>query len=142
MHTPLMLQTVLGWMRVVLLTPSLFPPKTMGQRLFRAKTKIRDGGIQLNSARARLPERLDAVLKLSTLPSESAVGRHVCIDPRGRDLAEEAIWLAGSLQLMPSEAEFKPAGSHAAQESRRSARRHLMAGTFLFRADPKQWSLL
>jgi predicted RNA polymerase sigma factor len=46
MHTPLMLQTVLGLDAVRIAHAFLMPPKTMGQRLVRAKTKIRDGGIQ------------------------------------------------------------------------------------------------
>src|SRR6266481_3962147 len=46
MHTPLMLQTVLGLDAGRIAHAFLVPPKTMGQRLFRAKTKIRDGGIQ------------------------------------------------------------------------------------------------
>src|SRR5215472_14336385 len=45
MHTPLMLQTVLGIDAARIAGAFLVPPKTMGQRLFRAKTKIRDGGI-------------------------------------------------------------------------------------------------
>src|SRR5215472_16172019 len=46
MHTPLMLQTVLGLDAVRVAGAFLVSPKTMGQRLVRAKTKIRDGGIQ------------------------------------------------------------------------------------------------
>jgi len=46
MHTPLMLQTVLGLDAARIAGAFLVSPKTMGQRLVRAKTKIRDGGIQ------------------------------------------------------------------------------------------------
>src|SRR6202041_59547 len=46
MHTPLMLQTVLGLGAARIAGAFLISPATMGQRLVRAKTKIRDGGIQ------------------------------------------------------------------------------------------------
>src|SRR3974390_1353477 len=46
MHTPLMLQAVLGLDAARIAGAFLISPKTMGQRLVRAKTKIRDGGIQ------------------------------------------------------------------------------------------------
>jgi predicted RNA polymerase sigma factor len=46
MHTPLMLQTVLGLDAARIAHAFLVSPATMGQRLVRAKTKIRDGGIQ------------------------------------------------------------------------------------------------
>ena len=44
MHTPLMLQTVLGLDAARIAHAFLISPTTMGQRLVRAKTKIRDGG--------------------------------------------------------------------------------------------------
>ena len=44
-HTPLMLQTVLGLDAERIAGAFLISPKTMGRRLVRAKTKIRDGSI-------------------------------------------------------------------------------------------------
>jgi RNA polymerase sigma-70 factor (ECF subfamily) len=145
MHTPLMLQTVLGLDAGRIAQAFLVPPKTMGQRLFRAKTKIRDGGIQFEIPQQRdLPERLDAVLEAIYAAFGISWDDMFGIDPRGRDLAEEAIWLARVLlQLMPSEAEVQ--GLLALMlhsESRRSARRAL-DGRYvpLSEQDPKQWSL-
>ena len=107
MHTPLMLQTVLGLDAARIAQAFLVSSTTMGQRLVRAKTKIRDGGIQFEVPQEReLAERLDAVLEAIYAAFGIGWDDMVGVDQRGRDLAEEAIWLARVLlQLMPKEAE-------------------------------------
>jgi RNA polymerase sigma-70 factor (ECF subfamily) len=79
----------------------------MGQRLVRAKTKIRDGGIRFEIPQEReLPQRLDAVLEAIYAAFGIGWDDMAGVDQRGRDLAEEAIWLARVLLgLMPKEAE-------------------------------------
>jgi predicted RNA polymerase sigma factor len=107
MHTPLMLQTVLGLDAARIAHAFLISPATMGQRLVRAKTKIRDGGIQFEVPQEReLPQRLDAVLEAIYAAFGIGWDDMAGMDQRGRDLAEEAVWLARVLlQLTPKEAE-------------------------------------
>jgi len=107
MHTPLMLQTVLGLDAARIAGAFLVSPKTMGQRLVRAKTKIRDGGIQFEVPQDReLPPRLNAVLEAIYAAFGIGWDDVAGVDQPGRDLAEEAIWLARVLlQLMPGDAE-------------------------------------
>jgi len=126
MHTPLMLQTVLGLDAARIAGAFLVSPKTMGQRLVRAKTKIRDAGIQFEIPHEReLPQRLDAVLEAIYAAFGIGWDDMAGVDQPGRDLAEEAIWLARVLlQLMPGEAEVH--GLLALMlhcEARRAARR-------------------
>jgi predicted RNA polymerase sigma factor len=145
MHTPLMLQTVLGLDAARIAGAFLVSPKTMGQRLVRAKTKIRDGGIQFEVPHEReLPQRLDAVLEAIYAAFGIGWDDMAGVDQRGRDLAEEAIWLARVLlHLMPGEAEVR--GLLALMlhcEARRPARRG-PDGRYvpLSEQDPRQWSL-
>ena len=145
MHTPLMLQTVLGLDAARIAQAFLIAPKTMGQRLFRAKTKIRNGGIPFEIPQERdLPERLDAVLEAIYAAFGIGWDDITGADQRGRDLAEEAIWLSRVLlQLMPGEAEVQ--GLLALMlycEARRNARRD-DKGRYvpLFEQDVKRWSL-
>src|ERR1700751_417481 len=126
MHTPLMLQTVLGLDAARIAGAFLVSPKTMGQRLVRAKTKIRDGGIQFEIPQeTELPPRLDAVLEAIYAAFGIGWDDMAGTDQRGRDLAEEAIWLARVLlQLLSEEAEVR--GLLALMlhcEARRAARR-------------------
>ena len=145
MHTPLMLQTVLGLDAARIGGAFLISPKTMGQRLVRAKTKIRDGGIQFEIPQDReLPQRLDAVLEAIYAAFGIGWDDMAGVDQPGRDLAEEAIWLARVLlRLLPEEAEVR--GLLALMlhcEARRAARRG-PDGRYipLSTQDTKQWSL-
>jgi predicted RNA polymerase sigma factor len=145
MHTPLMLQTVLGLDAARIAHAFLISPTTMGQRLVRAKTKIRDGGIRFEIPQEReLPERLDAVLEAIYAAFGIGWDDMAGVDQRGRDLAEEAIWLARVLlQLMPQEAEVN--GLLALMlhcEARRAARRS-PEGSYvpLSEQDCQKWSL-
>jgi predicted RNA polymerase sigma factor len=145
MHTPLMLQAVLGLDAVRIAGAFLVAPKTMGQRLVRAKTKIRDGGIRFEVPEKReLPERLDAVLEAIYAAFGIGWDDMAGADQRGRGLAEEAIWLARVLlQLMPDEAEVQGLLSLMLHcEARRAARRdgdgHYVP---LSEQNPKLWSL-
>jgi len=145
MHTPLMLQTVLGLDAARIAGAFLVSPKTMGQRLVRAKTKIRDGGIQFEVPHDReLPQRLDAVLEAIYAAFGIGWDDMAGVDQPGRDLAEEAIWLARVLlQLLPDQAEVR--GLLALMlhcEARRNARRG-PDGRYvpLSKQDTKQWSL-
>jgi len=143
MHTPLMLQTVLGLDAARIAQAFLIAPKTMGQRLFRAKTKIRGGGIPFEIPQEReLPERLDAVLEAIYAAFGLGWDDMAGADQRGRDLAEEAMWLARVLlQLMPSEAEVQ--GLLALMlycEARRPARRDAKGRYVpLSEQNPEQW---
>jgi RNA polymerase sigma-70 factor (ECF subfamily) len=145
MHTPLMLQTVLGLDAVRIAHAFLVSPTTMGQRLVRAKTKIRDAGIRFAIPHEHeLPQRLDAVLEAIYAAFGLGWDDMAGVDQRGRGLAEEAIWLARVLlQLMDSQAEVR--GLLALMlhcEARRAARR-APDGRYipLSEQDTQQWSL-
>ncbi len=143
MHTPLMLQTVLGFDAARIAAAFLVAPATMGQRLSRAKAKIRDARIAFDvPGRDELAPRLDAVCAAVY----AAYGR-AWDDPGGRqagegDLAGEAVYLARLLvHLLPEEPE--PRGLLALMlhcEARRVARRSAAEEYVpLAEQDPAQW---
>jgi RNA polymerase sigma-70 factor (ECF subfamily) len=126
MHTPLMLQVVLGLDAPRIASAFLTSPAAMGQRLSRAKARIRDAGIAFEIPdRHELPARLDAVLEAIYAAYGSGWDDVAGADPRRRGLADEAVWLARTLlQLLPGEPEAR--GLLALMlycEARRPARR-------------------
>ena len=144
MHTPLMLQTVLGLDAARIAGAFLISAKTMGQRLVRAKTKIRDAGIHFEIPdKCELPGRLEAVLEAIYAAFGIGWDDMAGIDQRGRDLTEEAIWLARVLlELIPDEPEAR--GLLALMlycDARRAARRGPDREYIpLSEQDSKQWS--
>jgi RNA polymerase sigma-70 factor (ECF subfamily) len=108
-HTPLMLQVVLGLDAATIASAFLTLPATMGQRLSRAKSKIRDTAIAFEIPdRDQLPERLDAVLDAIYAAYGSGWDDVTGADPRRRGLTHEAVWLARVLlELMPDEPEAR-----------------------------------
>jgi RNA polymerase sigma-70 factor (ECF subfamily) len=143
-RTPLMLQTVLGLDAARIASAFLVKPATMGQRLSRAKTKIRDAGIAFEVPRLEaLSERLDAVLETIYAAYGSGWDDIAGADPRRKGLASEALELGAVLaQLLPAEPEAL--GLLALMlhcESRRAARRG-PAGEYvpLSEQDTAAWS--
>lgn len=124
MRAPLILQTILGLTAIDIAAAFLIPPATMGQRLVRAKTRIKDAGIPFGIPdKEELPERLDAVL--DAIYAAYAKGWAEIGDAASSQLADEAIWLARLVvSLLPEQPEAK--GMLALMlytEARRAARR-------------------
>jgi len=144
-HTPLMLQTVLGLDAARIARAFLVAPATMGQRLVRAKTKIRLGGFRFEIPDEReLAHRLDAVLEAVYAAFGIGWEDLAGVDQGGPALTDEAIWLARVLsQLMPQSAEAR--GLLALIlfcEARRAARRGADDRYVpLTEQDPHQWSI-
>ena len=93
-RAPLMLQTMLGLDAAAIASAFLVSPAAMGQRLARAKAKIRLAGVPFRIPEAEeLPERLGAVLEAIYAAFAHGWNEAFADDPHGRNLAEEAIWL-------------------------------------------------
>ena len=106
-HTPLMLQAVLGLDAATIARAFLVSPQTMSQRLVRAKKKIRDAGIAFElPEREELPQRLDAVLN-AIYAAYGSGWETAGVDPRAQGLTAEAIWLARVLVALTPEAEVR-----------------------------------
>src|SRR5258707_10906243 len=143
-RAPLILQCILGFDAATIASAFLMSPATMGQRLVRAKNKIRTAGIPFRvPERADLGERLDSVLE--AIYAAFAEG---WTDPAGtefkrRNLAEEGIWLGRLVaSLMPDEPEAPGLLAlmlHA--QARRGARRNAQGDYVpLAEQDPAAWS--
>ncbi len=109
MHTPLMLQAVLGLDAAAIARAFVVAPTTMSQRLVRAKAKIRETGIAFEVPEAdQLAERLDAVLNAVYAAFGSAWDAAPGADSVDVGLTEEAIWLARVLsERLPDEPEVR-----------------------------------
>jgi RNA polymerase sigma-70 factor (ECF subfamily) len=142
-RAPLMLQTVLGFDAATIASAFLVSPATMGQRLARAKAKIRNAGIAFEVPERPLPrERVDAVLEAIYAAYAEGWSDPQGADARRRNLADEAIWLGRLVAaLMPEEGEALGLlalilHAHARRDARRDE-----AGRFvpLATQDPSQW---
>lgn len=121
-----MLQTVLGLDAADIAACFLVPAATMGQRLVRAKRRIRDAGIAFAVPDpAEAPDRVAAVLSAVYAAYGTAWEDVSGADGRLAGLASEAIWLARLLyQLLPGEPEVMGLLSLVLHcEARRRARR-------------------
>jgi RNA polymerase sigma-70 factor (ECF subfamily) len=144
MHTPLMLQTVLGFDAARIGAAFLVAPTTMGQRLSRAKAKIRAARIGFEvPGRDELAPRIDAVCAAIY----AAYGR-AWNDASGREagagtLAEEAVYLARLVvDLVPAQPEPRALLALMLHcEARRDARRSAVGAYVpLSEQDPAHWN--
>ena len=103
-RTPLMLQTVLGLDAARIASAFVVRPSAMGQRLTRAKVKIRDARIAFDVPEAKeVPARLDAVLEAIYAAYGSGWDDVAGADSRRKGLAAEAIHLGRLLlRLIPT----------------------------------------
>jgi RNA polymerase sigma-70 factor (ECF subfamily) len=108
-QAPLMLQTVLGLDAARIASAFVVAPTAMGQRLVRAKARIRDAGIPFEvPGPEELPDRLAPVLAAIYAAFGAGWEDVTGADPRRRCLAPEAIWLARILvKLVPDEPEAR-----------------------------------
>jgi RNA polymerase sigma-70 factor (ECF subfamily) len=126
-RAPLILQTVLGFDAATIASAFLISPATMGQRLVRAKTKIKQAGIPFRiPEQADLRERLDAVLEAIYAAFAEGWSDPLGTEVRRRNLSQEGIWLGRLVaSLLPDEPEALGLVAlmlHA--EARRAARRN------------------
>jgi RNA polymerase sigma-70 factor (ECF subfamily) len=139
-----MLQTVLGLDAARIAAAFLVRPTTMGQRLSRAKAKIRDAGIPFELPKPEdLPSRVDAVAEAIYAAYGSGWDDGAGLDPRCTGLSGEAIVLGRLLtRLMPEDPEVLGLVALMLHcEARRDARRD-PSGAYvpLSQQDTSRWS--
>ncbi len=142
-HAPLILQVVLGLDAATIASAFLMSPAAMGQRLVRAKHKIRQAEIPFRIPRRdELPGRLDPVLDAIYAAFAEGWSDPTGTDVARRELPDEAIFLCRVVDdLLPDEPEVLGLLAlmlHA--EARRTARRNA-AGDYVPLADqdPTLW---
>ncbi|MEQ9813512.1 MAG: sigma factor [Azospirillaceae bacterium] len=142
-HAPLMLQTVLGLDAARIASAFLVSPATMGQRLVRAKARIKASGIGFAvPTTEELAPRLDSVLDAIYAAFGSGWDGIAADDPRTRGLAAEALWLGRVLVgLLPEEPEARGLlalmlHAHARREARRDGDGRFVP---LAEQDPDTW---
>lgn len=142
-RAPLILQVVLGLNAVMIASAFLLSPAAMGQRLLRAKNKIRTAGIPFRiPGREVLSSRLDTVLDAIYAAFAEGWVDAAGTDHARRDLAEEALFLGRLVaELLPEEPEALGLFAlmlHA--EARRRARRTPLGEYVpLAEQDPALW---
>ena len=143
-QAPLMLQTVLGLDAARIAASFLVSPAAMGQKLVRAKVKIRDAGIAFAVPEPEvLATRTGAVLSAIYAAYGTGWEDVLGADARRKGLAEEAIWLGRLVtERLPADPEAMGLLSLMLHcEARRRARR-AADGAFIPLADqdPQLWS--
>lgn len=137
-QAPLMLQAVLGLDAARIAAAFVVSPAAMGQRLVRAKRRIRDAGIAF-----AIPEPGQLAPRLGAVHAAIYAAYGTGWDDATTGLAEEAIWLARVLAaVLPQDAETL--GLLALMlycEARRAARRDTASAYVpLDRQDPALWN--
>lgn len=144
LHAPLMLQVGLGLDAARIAQAFLVQPATMGQRLSRAKRKIREARISFDvPADDELPARLASVLDALYAAFGIAWDGVHGAQERGAELADEALWLARVLrEQLPDEPEVRGLlALFLFCRSRQEARRASDGGYVpLSEQDPARWS--
>src|SRR5258707_6872419 len=142
-RAPLILQTILGFDAAAIASSFLVAPSAMGQRLVRAKGKIRDSGIPFRvPGRDELAERLDAVLAAIYAAFAEGWSDPSGTEIRRRNLAEEGIFLGRLVaSLLPDEPEaLRLLALMLHAEARRAARRDAQGDYVPLAAhDPADW---
>jgi predicted RNA polymerase sigma factor len=144
-RAPLILQTLLGLDAAMIASAFLTSPAAMGQRLVRAKDKIRQVGIPFRiPEREELPGRLGAVLDAIYAAFSEGWADSGGTDAARRNLAEEALFLGQLVtQLLPDEPEALGLVALMLHvEARRPARRNALGDYVpLAEQDMELWNL-
>lgn len=143
-RAPLMLQTVLRLDAARIASAFVVSPATMGQRLSRAKAKIRDARIPFDVPDSeQLPERTRAVLDAIYAAYGAGWDDPEGHDPRRSGLTAEAERLARLVvELQPDDAEARGLLALILHQQARSAARRDDEGRFvpLDQQDVRRWS--